>query len=157
MKLVLFIATLFLAQPLAHGAEHQSIYFASFVHHFQSQAGTRNGSMDNIGYSAEYKIDQWQIEPGISTFIDSYNLRSFSAFADISHERLAYPYYRPLLSLTCVYKGVEYGSDARAVACYPFIKLRIGGDSKFFANIAPIPHVRGVTNGFIAIEFGYKW
>lgn len=157
MKSLFLFSMLALIPPLSHGAEHHSIYFASYVRHFQPQEETRDGSMDNLGYSAEFQIDDWQIEPGINTFIDSYNKRSYSLFTDISHEHYAYPYYRPVLSLSCMYKGIQYSSDEMALRCYPLIKFRIGDETKLFANIVPIPHVGDTTNGFIAVEIGYKW
>ncbi len=110
-----------------------------------------------FGYSREYQVDNWQLEPGINTYIDSYDKRSYTAFADISHEIFSFSYFRPMLSLSCMYKGNSYDSDEMEFRCYPLLKIRIGGEKNLFANIIPVPYVSGVTNGLIAVEVGYRW
>jgi len=156
-KNVLKISAIFLLIPgFAIGQESQSIYFAGYVRHFEPKPETHEGNMSYLGYSKEYRSDNWRFEPGIATAIDSYSLRSYSVFVDISHNNFQFSYVRPMLSLNCMYKGSSYDHKNMSLQCYPFVKFRVGGD-KFFANITPVPQVKGVTNGLIAIEFGYRW
>ena len=56
-----------------------------------------------------------------------------------------------------MYKGVGYNSDEMRVKLIPMVKFRIGGDTKLFANIIPVPPIGNETNGFVGIEFGFKW
>lgn len=157
MKPLLIIPLLFLAPTFAHGEVKHSIYFVGYVRHLKPTPETHQGDMNFLGYSMELRKNEWQFEPGINTYIDSYGKRSYSVFTDISHEAYAYPYFRPLLGLSCMYKGTDYGSDKMAAQCFPLLKFRIGEETKLFANITPVPRIGDLTNGFFAVELGYKW
>lgn len=157
MKPILILSILFLSLSFVQGEEKQSIFFAGYLNHRQPIPQTNEGLINLLGYSREYANDKWKVEPGINTYIDSYSLRSYTAFVDISHDTYAYKYFRPILNLSLMYKGVGYSSDEMRVKLIPMLKFRIGGDTKLFANIIPVPPIDDETNGFVAVEFGYKW
>lgn len=141
----------------AQDKEKQSIFFAGYLKHRQATPMTHEGFISFLGYSREYTKDKLKIEPGINTYVDSYSIRSYTAFVDISHDTYAYAYFRPILNLSMMYKGIGYSSDEMRLKFTPMVKFRIGGDTKLFINIVPVPPIRNTTNGFLAMEFGYKW
>lgn len=157
MKPILILFILMMTLSFAEDNEKQSIFFAGYLKHRQPIPQTHEGFISFLGYSREYTKNKWKIEPGINTYVDSYSLRSYTAFVDISNDAYAYKYFRPILNLSLMYKGIGYNSDEMRVKLIPLVKFRIGGDTKLFANIIPVPPVGNDTNGFVAIEFGYKW
>ena len=157
MQIILVIFVLLWTQALAYGAESQSVYFLGLASHADPNPKTHEGNMWLLGYSREYQVNSWQLEPGVNSYIDSYDIRSYTVFMDISHDDFKYTYFRPMLSLSCMYKGISHDNDEMAFRCYPLLKIRIGGETNLFANIIPIPYVSGVTNGLIAVEVGYRW
>jgi hypothetical protein len=157
-KNVLKIFTIFIIfHGFAIGEESQSIYFGGYVRHAKPNSKTHEGNMSLIGYSRLYQVDNWHLEPGINTYIDSYEKRSYTVFTDISYESFSFYYFKPILSLSCMHKGTSHERDEMKFRCAPFLKIRMGGEKNLFVNIIPVPHVRGVTNGFIAVEVGYRW
>ena len=78
-------------------------------------------------------------------------------FTDISHDSFYFFYIRPVVSLSCMHKGNSYERDEMKSRCAPLLKIRIGDEKNLFANIVPVPYVKGVTNGWIAVEVGYRW
>jgi hypothetical protein len=134
-----------------------SIYFLGAVRHFEPIDKTNEGNLDYLAISKLYKNDLWHFENGIGTFIDSYHIRSYTAFSNISHEHYKLGVLTPILGLNCYYKGKNYDSTERRFRCHPALKLRIGKEEGFFLNIMPIPKVEGLTDGFITVELGYKF
>lgn len=157
MKKTASTVTLLLCSAFAHGQEGHSIYFAGLTQHIKPGAKTREGNMELLGYSMLFKKDDWRLEPGVNTYVDSYSQRSYTAFVDISNDNYAYAYFRPVLSISCMHKGTSYDSDQMATECWPLLKLRVGGPTKLFANVIPVPSTGGRTNGFVALEVGYNW
>jgi hypothetical protein len=157
MKPTLTLFALIATLSSAQDKQHQSIFFAGYLKHLQPIVQTNEGLTSLLGYSREYTDRKWKIEPGINTYIDSYSLRSYTAFVDISHDTYAYKYFRPIMNLSLMYKGIGYNSDDMRVKLIPLVKFRIGGDTKLFANIVPVPPIENETNGFVAIEVGFKW
>lgn len=113
--------------------------------------------MDYIALSKDFKKGNWMYETGAATYIDSYHVRSYMAFSNISHDRFSYNWFKPMVSLTCTYKGEDINSNAREIICAPLPKFRIGNDKGLFTNITYIPKFKELTNGFIGIEFGYNF
>ena len=113
--------------------------------------------MEYLALSKDYKKGNWLFETGAGTYIDSYYLRSYMVFSNVSHDRFTYNWIKPMVSLTCTYKGKELNNDARETICAPLPKIRIGKHKGLFSNITYIPKYKELTNGFIGIEFGYKF
>lgn len=110
-----------------------------------------------LGLSKEIQWRRWRLENGAATYIDSFHLRSYMVFSNVSHEYLMYRYWQPMLSLICTYKGRELGDPHRETICGPLPKLRFGRQKGMFANLTLIPKFRDLTNGFAGLEVGYKF
>jgi hypothetical protein len=134
-----------------------NIYFFGAADHLKGHAGQNNGNMDLFAYSRDYKKGNWNFENGAGTFVDSYHKRSYIAFSNISNDRIKTKYVQPVIGLNCMYKGKSYNSDEMQTVCSPPIKLRIGKQKGLFAYLTPVPKIKGVTNGFISLEVGYKF
>ena len=113
--------------------------------------------MEYLALSKDFRKGNWMFETGAGTYIDSYHLRSYMVFSNVSHDRFTYSWFKPMLSLTCSYKGKELNNDTRETICAPLPKLRIGKGKGLFANMTYIPKYKEITNGFIGVEFGYKF
>jgi len=113
--------------------------------------------MEYFALSKSYDFGAWSVESGGGTFIDSYSLRSYTLFSNITHESYQWGILKPILGLNCYYKGVEYSSDDMHFLCHPSLKLRVWYEEGLFMNIMPIPPAGDLTNGFVTIEFGYKF
>lgn len=153
------IATLLSATLLssAQAEEYGSLYFYGYLKHFKPGARVHEGGMDNLGVSKELHHGLFQFDTGVSTYVDSYYKRSYAVFTNISHEDFRYGIVTPMLGLVCSYKGVTYDSSERRVYCFPLPKVRIGEKSGLFADVAVLPKFGNDTNGWAAIELGYKW
>lgn len=134
-----------------------SIYPFGWVKHFEPQGETNEGNIEYLAISKELKKGKWRFDTGAGTYVDSYNLRSYGIFSDISHERFTWKWFTPIVSLVCTYKGVEYGSDEMRIKGGPLPKLRFGRDTGVFIKVSGIPRVEGLTYGFVMSEFGYKF
>ena len=135
-----------------------SIYpFGGTIHFNRSDNKSNDGSLSYLAASKSYVNNHWSFENGVGTFIDTFNLRSYIAFSDISHDEYKLGIVTPMLNIHCSYKGYSHSTTDRKVQCYPAVKFRIGQSSGLFANITPIPKIKGLTYGQIAFELGYKF
>ena len=64
-----------------------SVYFFGYVRHRIVTPETNDGDMEYVGLSKSLYRGNWQFENGFSTYVDSFHLRSYSAFIDISHRQ----------------------------------------------------------------------
>lgn len=143
-------------QNSSQAAKH-NIYFLGLSQHFQSKSKTRNGNMALLGYSRNVERKPWHFENGAATFIDSYNLRSYVVFSNISHDNIGTTHIKPTIGLNCAYKGYSYSHDRKRWLCTPPVKFRIGKEKGMFAYVTPVPKISGLTNGLISLEVGYRY
>ena len=134
-----------------------SVYFFGLVKHFEPTDMTNEGNMQYFAVSKSITPEKWTYEGGVGTYKDSYSIRSYIIFANISNDEYRYGIFQPLLGLQIAYKGVDYISDDMQVIAFPTLKLRIGKKTGFFADIMAIPKVGTLTNGVASVEFGYKF
>jgi hypothetical protein len=151
------LALLLPAAPCAGEERYGTFYLYGYVNHFEPTPRTNQGNMRYFGLSRELRRDKWRFDTGFATYVDSYRVRSYSVFSDISHDDYALRYLRPMLSLQCQSKGHTYSSEERQFLCFPLPKLRIGGDAGPLVNISGTPKVGKLTNGFAVAEFGIRW
>lgn len=137
----------------------QSVYYAGLSYHTNSDhPDTNEGHMKYFGLSQDFERNDWLYENTVSTFVDSYSLRSYMLTSNVSHKNwLYYGYLRPMIGLNCAYKGYSHDHEKRRWLCTPPLKLRIGKETGFFANIMATPKVGDITNGLVAAELGYKF
>lgn len=152
-----FIALAALACTPVHAEEYGSIYFYGYLKHANPKPTAHEGGMDLFGLSKELRSSQFRFDTGFNTYIDSYGKRSYGVFSKVSHDDYRYGIVSPMVSLTCTYKGEDYGSDRMRIYCLPLPVIRIGGSSGLFADISALPKVSQYTNGWAAIEVGAKW
>ena len=134
-----------------------SIYPFGIVKHFEPEEETHEGNMEYFAISKTFDYEDWCFEAGGGTFLDSYEVRSYKIFTNISHMDYTWGIFTPMLAIDLYSKGKEYSSDKRTQIIAPSFKLRIGDKDGLFMNIQPIPKVGDLTNGFVAVEFGYKF
>ncbi len=155
----LLIAVLIFANSSLYADNDNSISVYPFggTFHFTPRSITNDGNLNYLAVSKSYKKNRWNFENGVGTFIDSYHVRSYIAFTDISHARYKYGLITPMINLHCAYKGIEHTSNKRDVSCYPAVKLRIGKEKGVFVNVTPIPPLGDLTDGQLSFEVGYKF
>jgi len=137
--------------------EYGTLYVYGYLKHFNPRPTVHEGGMELLGFSKELHHGLFQFDTGANTYVDSYGKRSYSVFSDISHADFNYGILTPVLGLTCTYKGADYDSDRMQTYCLPVPKVRIGEKTGVFANLAGLPKVGSYTNGWLALELGYKW
>lgn len=136
---------------------HISVYFFGYLKHVVSDSRDHEGNMDLLGISRELRYGKWVFDTGVNTYVDSYNVRSYTLFSKISHADVRYAWFTPLLSVGCTNKGKDYDSDARQTYCFPIPTLRVGKPTGLFADAFALPKIGDITNGWVAVELGYKW
>jgi len=141
--------------PEAEGWRN-TIYFYTYIKHFEPTPET-NENLKWIGYSRTFQREKWRFVTGAATYVDSYSVRSYAVFSDISHDDFRLSWVRPALSAQCHYKGRDYGSTERQFYCFPVPKLKFGGDEGLMANLAAVPKLGKITNGWASLELGYQW
>ncbi|BAL22557.1 hypothetical protein [Azoarcus sp. KH32C] len=151
-----FLLACFLGSAL-HAEEYGSIYFYGNLKHADPRPTAHEGGMDLFGLSKELHSGPYQFDTGVKTYVDTYGKRSYAIFSNVSHENFRYGLFTPMLGLTCTYKGEDYGSDKMQTYCFPLPMLRIGQRSGLFADLSALPHVGHYTNGWAALELGFKW
>lgn len=134
-----------------------SLYPFGIVEHLEPVEETYEGSMKYFAISKTFDYEDWCFEAGGGTFIDSYEVKSYRIFTNISHKDYRWGIFTPMLAIDFYSKGEEYSSDKRKQIIAPGFKLRIGDEDGLFMNIQPVPKISDLTNGFIAVEFGYKF
>ncbi len=147
---------LLLAATPAVAESPNTLYFYTWIHHFEPTPET-NETLKWVGYSRKLQHDKWRFDTGLSTYVDSYSVRSYAVFTDVSYDDFRLPLVRPALSLQCHYKGRDYGSTERQFYCFPMPKLKFGADDGFMANLAAVPKLGDITNGWVLLELGYQW
>lgn len=137
----------------------QSIYLAGVSKHTNSDhPDTNEGNMEYFGFSQDFERNDWLYENTVSTFVDSYSVRSYMLTSNVSHKSwLYYGYLRPMIGLNCALKGYSHEHKKSRWLCTPPLKLRIGKETGWFANVMATPKVGDITNGLVAAEFGYKF
>jgi hypothetical protein len=154
------LALLLGAAPAALAQEapewRNTVYFYTYITHLEPTPET-NEDLKWIGYSRTMQRDKWRFVNGLATYVDSYSVRSYSVFSDISHDDFTWGWVRPALGIQCHYKGKDYGSTERQVYCFPIPKLKFGGDKGLMANLAGTPKIGKLTNGWVTLELGYQW
>lgn len=155
----LAVITLALMLAACTNARTSSIYVAGVSKHLDSDhPDTNEGNMEYVGYSQDFERNDWLYENTVSTFIDSYSLRSYMLTSNISHKSwLYYGMLRPMIGVNCAYKGYNHDHERRRWLCTPPLKLRIGKETGLFANIMATPKIGNITNGLLAAEVGYKF
>ena len=134
-----------------------TLYPFAYVKHAKPTPRTNEGNMDYFAISKEFSKDKWTFDTGAGTFIDSYSLRSYKVFTNISHKDFSWRFFRPLLALEYFYKGDSYTTNEMHQLVYPSLKLQIGEEDGLVMNIQPVPKIGTLTNGFIAVAVGYKF
>ena len=155
-KFITNIITALLLTGCASTGNH-SVEFAGVVKHTKPTSKTNEGNMQYLAYAKNYKHQAWNFENGIGTYKDSYHQQSFMLFSNISHDKTNTRYLQPTLGLNCTYKGTSHNNDKMKVVCSPPVKFRLGEHKGLFAYITPVPKIKGLTNGLISMEVGYKF
>ena len=134
-----------------------SIYFFGYLKHVVNDSRNKEGYMELIGYSRELCYGNFIFDTGVNTYVDSYDVRSYSLFSNVSYENFQYKIVTPMLEMGVTYKGKDY--DTSEMQTYPFVipKIRIGAGSGLFADLSGLPKIGDITNGWVALELGYKW
>lgn len=134
-----------------------SIVFYGHLRHVVNDPRNNQGNMELFGVSRDLEYNHFRFDTGVNTYIDSYRMRSWSIFSNVSHDSLNYGLLTPMLEIGITNKGKDYGSHERQT--YPFIipKIRIGERTGLFADISGLPKIGTITNGWVAFELGYKW
>ncbi len=134
-----------------------SIVFFGYVKHVVNDSRNKEGYMAPIGYSRELCYGKFAFDTGVITYVDSYNVRSYALFSNVSYEGFHYGIMTPMVEIGITYKGKDY--DTNEMQTYPFIipKVRIGARDGFFADFSGLPKIGDITNGWVALELGYKW
>jgi hypothetical protein len=134
-----------------------SIIFLGFLKHVENDSRSKEGYMELFGYSRELCYGKFMFDTGVNTFVDSYEMRAYSLFSNISYMDFHYKIFTPMLEVGVTNKGEDYDSTERQT--YPFIipKVRIGAREGFFGDISGLPKIGDITNGWVALEVGYKW
>ena len=125
--------------------------------HFKKEKQTKNGNLNYFAVSKFEHKDAWHFEKGIGTFVDTYHVRSFIAFGEVSHDNYKYGLITPLINAHCAYKGHTHKNKGRRLQCFPSLKFKIGRDKGVFLKVTPIPKLGSLTNGQIVFEMGYKF
>jgi len=134
-----------------------NLYFFGIVQHFEPTPKTNEGDVHYFAISKTTPINLWELENGLGTYIDSYHIRSYKFFTNISHKEYSYSIFKPLIGFEINYKGKSYTSTKRRIIVAPTIKFRIGKNKGLFTNILVVPKIGTLTNGFTALGFGYKF
>ena len=158
-KLLAAILLLSFLSTACTNSRSSSIYVAGVSKHLDSDhPDTNEGNMEYFGYSQDFERNNWLYENGVSTFIDSYSVRSYMLTSNISHENWEYwGILSPMIGVNCALKGYDHSHERRRWLCTPPIKLRVGKKTGLFANIMATPKIGDITNGLVAAEFGYKF
>jgi hypothetical protein len=155
-----FLLLVFFITNIAHSQEplaDYTLYPFGGSFHFKTTEETKNGNLNYIALTKTLEKKAWNIETGIGTFVDTYHVRSYIGFSDISHDDYHYGIITPLLSANCAYKGYEHSSKKRQLRCFPLLKFKLASGKGFVVKITPIPKYKDVTNGQLSFEFGYKF
>lgn len=134
-----------------------SIIFFGYAKHVVNDSRNKEGYIEAIGYSRELCYGKFMFDSGIATYVDSYDVRSYALFSNVSYEDYRYKLLTPMLEIGVTNKGEDYDSDERQT--YPFIipKIRIGAGDGFFVDFSGLPKIADITNGWVMFELGYKW
>jgi len=159
MKKLIILFTLFIT-TFTHAEDilkDYSIYFFGVVQHFDPVPDTQEGNMEYFSISKSNNYKNWEFETGLGTYIDSYGIRAYKLYTNISSENFRFWIFQPRLGIAIHSKGVEYNSNERKTVIISTPQLRVGDINGLFMNIMPIPKLSPYTNGFVAVEFGYKF
>ena len=163
-KICFVIIVFFLCSAELHAEENSdsvegknSIIFFGYVKHVIGDSRNKEGYMEPIGFSRELYFRKFMFDTGILTYVDSYNARAYAFFANVSYDDYRYKIVTPMLSIGITNKGDSHDTDSRQT--YPFIipKIRIGAREGIFADFSGLPKIGDITNGWVALEVGYKW
>ena len=133
-----------------------SLYFLGVVKHGKPTKKTHEGNMEYLAISKWNRYNLFNIESGIGTYIDSYSLRAYTFFNNISYEKYNFWIFEPMIGTIIQYKGIKYDSNKRKPMITPSLKLRVGKKDGFFLNIMVVPKIKKLTNGFYTFEVGYR-
>lgn len=156
-SLLLVIALSFFSFAYADKKDNYSFYFTGLLYHFDTAPENNDANMDYFAFSKDFRKGNWLFENGAGTYLDTYYKRSYLVFSNITHDRFRKEWYSLMLSLNCTYKGKELDSNKRETICGPLAKLSIGKRKGLFSNVTLMPKHEDLTNGFVGIEFGYKF
>lgn len=134
-----------------------SIIFFGYVKHTVSDSRHNEGYNELIGYSRELCHGKFMFDTGVNTFADSYNVRSYSLFSNVSYEDFHYKIITPMLQVGVTNKGKDYDTSERKTYLFIIPKIRIGARDGIFADFSGLPKIGDTTNGWVALEVGYKW
>jgi len=134
-----------------------SLYPFGYVKHSKPTPQTHEGSMEYFGISKIFVNEKWTFDTGVGTFVDSYSIRSYKVFTNVSHRDFTWGVLTPILSLELYSKGKGYESNQKHQFLYPGFKVRVGNEDGLFMYIQPVPKLGTLTNGFVAIEVGYRF
>lgn len=134
-----------------------SIYFFGYLKHVVNDSRNKEGYMELFGYSREFCYGKIIFDTGVNTYIDSYDIRSYSLFSNVSYEDFHYKIVTPMLEIGVTYKGKDYDTSEKQT--YPFVipKIRVGAQDGLFVDFSGLPKIGDITNGWVALELGYKW
>ena len=141
----------------ASSSDEYAVYPLGGSFHFKKEKKTNDGNLNYFALSKFDHKDAWHFEKGVGTFIDTYHVRSFIAFGEVSHDNYKYGLITPLLNAHCAYKGHTHKHKGRRLQCFPVLKFKIGRDKGAFLKVTPVPKLGKLTNGQIVFEMGYKF
>ena len=157
---LLFYCLFFLLPSLLYAndrSHHYTFYPLGGSFHFKTDKKTNDGNLNYFAFSKTRHRGAWHFEQGVGTFIDTFHVRSFIAFSEVSHDDYQYGMITPLLNTHCAYKGRSHKHKKRSLQCAPVLKFRIGDDKGLILKLTPIPKVKGITNGQLTFEIGYRF
>jgi hypothetical protein len=137
--------------------EYASFYFFGYLKHVKDDPRNHEGNMRLFGVSKEMHYGDFQFDTGVNTYRDSYRRQSYTIFSNISHEDYRLKYLTPMLGVALTNKGKDYDSSERQTYLLAVPKLRIGAREGLFIDISGLPKIGDITNGWVALETGYKW
>ena len=156
-KLIALVFTFLALFQTSYAEEYGTIIFYGNLKHALTDSRNHEGNMELIGFSKEFNIDKYRLDTGFSSYLDSYHKRSYVVFSNISHQDYHYGIVTPMLEVGITNKGKDHDSSERKT--YPFLipKLRFGANEGLFVDLSSLPKIKGLTNGWLAIEIGYKY
>lgn len=137
--------------------EKNSLYLLGFVSHVVNDSRNKEGYMELIGYSRELFYGKFIFDIGINTYVDSYYVRSYTLFSNISHTDFQHKWVTPMFVVGVTNKGEDYDTDERQTYAFIIPKIRFGARDGIFADISGLPEIGDITNGWVALEVGYRW
>ena len=157
VKLLALVFAFLALLEKSYAEEYGTIIFYGHLKHAVSNPRNNEGNMELIGFSKEFNVGKYRFDTGASTYVDSFNKRGYAIFSNISHQDYHYGIVTPMLEVGVTNKGKD--RDKLERQSYPFLihKLRLGAAEGLFVDLSGLPKIGSTTNGWLALELGYKY